>query len=213
MTRARPSAAMAVACTALFVALGTTGMAARGLLDGSDIKPGSIGARQLRNGSITKAKLAPGLVLHGPQGLQGIPGPQGAPGTAGATGAPGPAGANGPPGASGVLAAYAEVPNASMLADGNYRAIATTSFTAEAGHRYVINADLADGGCASGSTTNFLNVVFLVNRVTVSYPDYVLMSFPAGQQVTVEADAAIQCDTSPVGLGTVKLSVESFTGP
>jgi hypothetical protein len=201
---------MAVACTALFVALGTTGMAARGLLDGADIKPGSIGARQLRNGAITKAKLAPGLVLRGPQGLQGIPGPQGVPGIAGA---PGPAGANGPPGASGVLAAYAEVPNAAIPGDGSYHSVATASFTAQAGHRYIVFADVAGVSCASGATTNSLNTVVLVNTVAVGYPDDIFMSFPAGQQVNVDAQAAIQCDITPVGLGTVKLSVESFTGP
>jgi hypothetical protein len=72
-----------------------------------DITGGTAGTNQLlignsavttskvADGSITAAKLAPGVIISGPAGPQGPVGPQGA---TGATGATGPAGAQGPPG-------------------------------------------------------------------------------------------------------------------
>ncbi|MCU0308812.1 MAG: hypothetical protein MUE51_13800 [Thermoleophilia bacterium] len=84
----RPSASMVVAVTALSVALGGTATAAK-LITGA----------QIRNGTITRADLAPSLradlarpavqSVAGPQGLPGPAGPQGP------AGAPGPAGVNG----------------------------------------------------------------------------------------------------------------------
>jgi hypothetical protein len=69
-----PSAAMAVALTALFVALGGTGYAA------SQIAPSDATAH---------------AAAKGPRGPRGFQGPRGFPGPAGAKGATGPAGANG----------------------------------------------------------------------------------------------------------------------
>jgi hypothetical protein len=82
--------ANAAATIALFVALGGTSYAALSL------PAGSVGTKQLKNGAVTKAKLARGAVAL----ERGVPGPQGVAGQPGATGPQGPAGLQGPPGPS-----------------------------------------------------------------------------------------------------------------
>lgn len=90
-----PNLTTIIAAIALFVVLGGTATAAKGLINGNKIKPRTVTAKQIKNKSITRAKLAPGTVnaLRGPRGAkgdtgakgdkgeQGIPGPQGIPGT------------------------------------------------------------------------------------------------------------------------------------
>jgi hypothetical protein len=103
----RPSPAMIVACIALLVALGGTGMAA------TQLAKNSVGTPQLKKGAVTNAKIrknainsskvaarsllrsdfAPGQLPAGPVGPQGPAGPAGA---AGAAGPAGPAGVIGP---------------------------------------------------------------------------------------------------------------------
>ena len=97
----KPSPAMVVACVALVVALGGTGYAAFRL------PSGSVGTKQLRNGAVTRAKIAPATLKTlasgggtgagqgpaGPQGSKGATGPKGATGAKGDTGQVGPAGA------------------------------------------------------------------------------------------------------------------------
>ncbi len=99
----KPSPAMVVACVALVVALGGTGYAAFRL------PTGSVGTKQLRNGAVTKAKIAPATIKAlaggggtpgaGGQGPAGPPGPKGATGAKGSTGAKGATGQVGPAGA------------------------------------------------------------------------------------------------------------------
>lgn len=81
LLRRRFTYANIVATIALFVALGGTSYAAFSL------PAGSVGTKQLKNGAVTKAKLAHGL-QQGTQGPQGPVGPQGA---TGPQGPPGPA--------------------------------------------------------------------------------------------------------------------------
>ena len=74
---------MVVACFALLVALGGTGIAAVNQI----VPRNSVGTTQLQFGAVTDFAL--GQLPAGPTGPQGPPGP---PGAAGAAGAPGPAG-------------------------------------------------------------------------------------------------------------------------
>ena len=80
-----------IAMLALFVAIGGTATAASNLINGKNIKPGTVTAKQLKNKTITKGKLAPATVkaLKGAQGATGQRGPQGEPGTPGTPGTPG----------------------------------------------------------------------------------------------------------------------------
>ena len=97
----RPSPAMVVACLALLVALGGTGMAAA-----TQVARNSVGTPQLKDGAVSNAKIknnavnstkvaarsllrsdfAPGQLPAGPVGPQGPAGPAGAAGPAGPAG-------------------------------------------------------------------------------------------------------------------------------
>ncbi len=85
---------------AVFVAVGGPATAAR-LIDGSDIKPGTIESRQLADGAVTPSKLSRRVRRAlagragpaGRNGANGAPGPQGPQGPQGAAGAPGADGA------------------------------------------------------------------------------------------------------------------------
>ena len=75
-----------VATLALFIAVGGTSAYAANQLSAN-----SVGTKQLKNGAVTKVKLADGVQgERGPEGKQGLRGPQGNPG---APGAPGESGA------------------------------------------------------------------------------------------------------------------------
>ncbi len=116
----RPSPAMVVACLALLVALGGTGMAAA-----TQLARNSVGTPQLKDGAVSNAKIknnavnstkvaarsllrsdfAPGQLPAGPVGPQGPAGPAGA------------AGAAGPAGPAGVIGAITDR-TASVVVDG-----------------------------------------------------------------------------------------------
>jgi hypothetical protein len=101
----RPSPAMVVAMVALFVALSGGAYAA------IKLPKASVGARELRDNSVTSVKVKDhsllvrdfkaGQLPAGAQGPGGQPGPNGAQGPKGATGAQGPTGATGATGATG----------------------------------------------------------------------------------------------------------------
>src|SRR5436190_12711851 len=76
-----------LALIALFIALGGTSVAATQLV----LPRNSVGTRQLKNGAVTKKKIAR-QTLTGLKGARGPTGAQGLPGTNGAKGATGPAG-------------------------------------------------------------------------------------------------------------------------
>lgn len=75
----RPSLGTILGATACLVALSSTGVAAdaASLISGSQIRPHTITAKQVKNGSLTSAALAPGTLTTGPRGPQGVPGPVG----------------------------------------------------------------------------------------------------------------------------------------
>jgi hypothetical protein len=94
----RPSPAMVVAIVALVSSL-TGGAVAATLIDGRDIKNGSITKKDLHKNSVNTKKVknetlkavdfAPGQLKAGVQGIQGLKGDKGEPGQDGTDGAPG----------------------------------------------------------------------------------------------------------------------------
>jgi hypothetical protein len=135
----RPSPAMVVACFALLVALGGTGVAATVAL-----APNSVGTAQLRNNAVVSTKVRNGSLLRvdfkagqvpaGKTGPTGPPGPQGPQGQAGAAGAAGPSDAyarflNGP---IAVPAANTTLANLSIPQAGKYVLWAKAYFTSTA---------------------------------------------------------------------------------
>src|SRR6266849_3724872 len=92
----RPSPSMVVACIALLIALGGTGMAAVGALP-----RGSVNTAAIRNGAVTTPKLANSAVTLAKLASNArIAGPKGDPGPRGGTGSPGPKGDKGDTGPS-----------------------------------------------------------------------------------------------------------------
>jgi hypothetical protein len=132
----RPSPAMLVACFALLVALGGTGVAATVAL-----APNSVGTAQLRNNAVVSSKVRNGSLLRVdfkagqvPAGKTGPTGPAGPQGQAGAAGPAGPSDAyarflNGP---IAVPAANTTLANLSIPQAGKYVLWAKAYFTSTA---------------------------------------------------------------------------------
>jgi hypothetical protein len=88
--RRRPSAALVIACLALFVALGGVGYAAA-TINGKNIIRGTITAKQVKDRSLGSKDLSKRAVRtlrarRGPKGARGLAGPRGPQGAAGAPG-------------------------------------------------------------------------------------------------------------------------------
>jgi hypothetical protein len=124
----RPSPALVVALVALFVALGGTSYAALRLPENS------VGTAQLKNGAVTKGKIAK-KTLGSLRGARGVPG---APGTNGTNGTDGSNGIDGTNGTS-VTSATLGVGDAHCPDGGS-------SFTAAGGTTYVCNGTKGDKG-------------------------------------------------------------------
>ena len=95
----RPSAALVVACGALFVALSGTSVAT---VTQSALPANSVGEAQIRDSAVTSAKVADEtlqVIDLSPRARAALSGPAGPAGPAGAAGPPGPEGA---PGVSGL---------------------------------------------------------------------------------------------------------------
>ena len=136
----RPRLATIVAALALFIAIGGTATAA-GLINGKDIKKGTVTAKQIKNKTITKGKLAPAAV----KSLKGAKGPKGAKGDQGVQGV------QGEPGANGVITADSETEL------GPENVVANTDKTLAniivPSGKYVVNADFN----YSSASTNLVN--------------------------------------------------------
>ena len=105
MGNLRPSTI--IAAIVLFIVIGGTATAASGLINGKKIKPGTVTAKQIKNKTITKAKLAPSAVKS-LKGAAGETGPAGAKGATGAAGATGATGVTGAAGADGIVQPYSD---------------------------------------------------------------------------------------------------------
>ena len=120
----RPSPAFGLALVALFVALGGTGIAAVAVVPNNSVGTAqlkndsvtaakvahnSIGSVLIKNGSLTAADFAAGQLPAGPKGDKGDTGPAGPQGLKGDTGERGPQGPAGAIGTMGVVQATAHV--------------------------------------------------------------------------------------------------------
>jgi hypothetical protein len=126
--RRRPSAALVIACIALVFSITGAATAARTLIKGNEIAKNTITARNLKNGAVTKSKLAAdALPARGETGPAGAAGPQGPAGERGATGERGPSEAYRVTGASPIgLVTGAAVTVAQLsVPPGAYTAMAT----------------------------------------------------------------------------------------
>ncbi|HEX3328098.1 MAG TPA: collagen-like protein [Actinomycetota bacterium] len=96
----RPTPSIFIAGAALFIALGGSAVAA-GLIHGSDIAPGAITSKAIRDGAVKPDDLST-TSRDLLQGAPGETGKTGSPGAAGSNGANGPNGANGVDGKNGI---------------------------------------------------------------------------------------------------------------
>jgi hypothetical protein len=98
-----PTPSIALASAAVFLALGGSAVAARGLIQAGDIAPGAVTGRAIRSGAVEPADLSTNTraLLQGGQGATGARGDTGPSGAPGSNGANGPNGANGAEGAKG----------------------------------------------------------------------------------------------------------------
>ena len=173
----RPSPAMVVACLALLVALGGTGMAAatqvaRNSVGTPQLKDGAVSNAKIRNNAVNSTKVAarsllrsdfaPGQLPAGPVGPQGPAGP------AGAAGAAGPAGVIGAitdrtasvvvDGGTGENGAY-NSSRVTSLCSGNERAISGgTDWSTDASGRELMTGELEPLKNPQGQVTGFLAV-------------------------------------------------------
>jgi hypothetical protein len=101
--RLRPTPSILVAAAAVFLALGGSAVAATGLIRASEITPGAITSKAIRNGAVEPQDLSTGTraLLAGGPGAKGDVGPAGTSGGSGSNGANGPNGANGATGVDG----------------------------------------------------------------------------------------------------------------
>lgn len=102
-----PTPSIVLAVAALFVVLGGSAVAAKGLIHAGDIATGAVTSRAIKSGAVEPRDLSAGtraLLARGPgaAGAEGDSGSNGTPGTNGANGANGPNGANGTNGIDGI---------------------------------------------------------------------------------------------------------------
>jgi hypothetical protein len=142
--RLRPQPSMAVATTALFIALGGTSWAvATGSVDSREVKNNSLKSKDVRNSTLTNKDVKDGSLLAGDFGANQLPeGPQGPAGPAGPVGPAGPA-----TGAAGgdLAGSYPDptiAPNAVNAAKIGNDAVAAS----EIANNSVDSGEVADGG-------------------------------------------------------------------
>jgi len=100
----RPSTATVIATVALVFAMAGVAPAASRLINGKNIKKGTVTGVQIKDHSVKKVDLAADALVAGPRGATGAPGPRGndgAPGSDGQDGAPGTPCTPGTPGTPG----------------------------------------------------------------------------------------------------------------
>lgn len=141
--RRLPRPATVLAAIAVFAVLAGTATAANGLINGKEIKPGTITGKQIKKKSLALNKLNPAAVSQlrgnpGPKGDTGANGGTGAKGDTGAKGEPGPKGDPGPQGPAGIVAPLFGVDDSENIADGEEKLLLTVPVPTAG--TFVINA-------------------------------------------------------------------------
>ena len=176
----RPSPAMVVACLALLVALGGTGMAAatqlaKNSVGTAQLKDGAVTNPKIKNNAINSAKVASRSLLRSDFAPGQLPaGPTGPQGPAGLVGPAGPAGAAGPAGVVGPIAVRTAAvtvdggtaenggynsSRVTRLCEGNERAIsAGTSWSTDAAGRELMTGEIEPLLNAQNQVIGFLAV-------------------------------------------------------
>lgn len=98
-----PTPSIVLSGVALFVVLGGSAVAAKGLIHAGEIAPGAVTGKAIRNGAVGPRDLSRNTraLLAGSRGVDGAKGDTGTPGSAGSNGAEGAKGTNGANGANG----------------------------------------------------------------------------------------------------------------
>lgn len=130
----RPQLSTIIACLALFIAIGGTATAAS-LINGKNIKKGTITAKQIKNSTITKGKIAPSTISE----LSGAKGPQGEKGAKGDQGPQGIQGIQGPAGQSGLTTFSLEGSLSNQTANVSHEVADAAGLPAK---RYLITANV-----------------------------------------------------------------------
>ena len=109
--KVRPATLLAM--LALFVAIGGTATAASGLINGKNIKKGTIAGKAFKNQTITQTKISPAAIaaLAGAKGPRGVKGEKGSIGSKGPDGDQGVAGAPGTTTVTGTATKVAQASN------------------------------------------------------------------------------------------------------
>jgi hypothetical protein len=141
--RRLPRPATVLAAIAVFAVLAGTATAATGLINGKQIKPGTITGKQIKKKSLGLSSLSDAAVngLRGKPGRRGEAGPKGEAGPrgeAGPKGDAGPKGEPGPQGPAGIVSPLFGTDAGENIADGEEKVILTVP-VATAG-TFVINA-------------------------------------------------------------------------
>lgn len=189
LLRRRPSAAMAVSCVALFVALSGVGWAA------TQLPANSVGSDQLQNGSVTNWKLANGVVGNWKLSSNAV-GPRKI--------------INGAVGLGQINTSQVQARVASPCATGAIDSIsATGSVTCSSTPPNEYGASSSAVALGAGSTPTQLASKALPGGSTylvLAYPHAVITSTVPGQQV--EVDCTLSVSPSSGATSTESLSVE-----
>jgi len=160
----RPSVPTVIATVALVFAMAGVAPAASKLINGKNIKKGTITSTQVKDGSLKRVDFAAGTLVPGPAGPKGATGAKGADGVSGSDGAPGADGAPGTPGTDG--------------ADGAPGAD---------GQGPVYFHDFGDGNAVATSAGD---IVTLGSNIALELKPYAIL---VSGQVTASADTTVTC--------------------